>query len=478
MYGESLIHDQAARLVRGEALYQDYTRPPYTVAAYTPVYYVVVAAIHAIGGPGFTGGRVVSLVAGIAAAVLVGWLTAACAGAARAGWLAGLLFVAAGWGGGASPLGSLLTQVAALRSAAPIDPPTPAWAALYKEDVLGIALSLGAVALLTRSRDTWMCVVAGALAGMAILSKQTLLAATIAGSLWTVRFDRRAAVVYATTSISVVAVVAVALQIRTGAFIQNTVIANANPTSFDALTNNLKILVLFQAGLLIAAGLYVVGIRRIVLRRPRDARLLVALYWLAAMLPLVGMLKAGANYNYWIELAAPTAALATLAVWPRPGKQPLVPLVLVGANMGLLFVLLPGPLLRSSFGYANAAINPADFNQLIAEVRAEPRDVLAAPLDVVTLAGKRVLFEPYVFSIWFSTQQWDPAPLVQRICTGQVGLLVMDRPVEQPPFEFDGYSSWPAPVLAAMRQTAVFESARAGRYTYRLSRPCASPEPA
>src|SRR5262245_56060564 len=45
MYGESIIFDQAARLLRGEALYQPLDRPPFTVAAYTPLYYVLVGAL-------------------------------------------------------------------------------------------------------------------------------------------------------------------------------------------------------------------------------------------------------------------------------------------------------------------------------------------------------------------------------------------------------------------------------------------------
>ena len=35
MYGESIIYDQAARLVRGEPLYQPLDQSPFTVAAYS-----------------------------------------------------------------------------------------------------------------------------------------------------------------------------------------------------------------------------------------------------------------------------------------------------------------------------------------------------------------------------------------------------------------------------------------------------------
>src|SRR5712691_8467617 len=68
MYGESIIYDQAARLVRGEPLYQPLDQSPFTVAAYTPLYYAVVAGLRILGLPGFSPGRVASCVAGLCAA--------------------------------------------------------------------------------------------------------------------------------------------------------------------------------------------------------------------------------------------------------------------------------------------------------------------------------------------------------------------------------------------------------------------------
>src|SRR4051812_2570910 len=53
MYGEAVSYDQGARLVHGEPLCQALNQAPYTVAAYTPVYYWLVAALQAWVGPGF-----------------------------------------------------------------------------------------------------------------------------------------------------------------------------------------------------------------------------------------------------------------------------------------------------------------------------------------------------------------------------------------------------------------------------------------
>src|SRR4030081_2817065 len=59
MYGESIIYDQATRLLRGEALYQPLDRSPFTVTAYTPLYYAVAAGLQSLGA-GFRPGRMLS----------------------------------------------------------------------------------------------------------------------------------------------------------------------------------------------------------------------------------------------------------------------------------------------------------------------------------------------------------------------------------------------------------------------------------
>src|SRR5712691_7083617 len=156
MYGESIIYDQASRLVRGEALYQPLDQSPFTVAAYTPVYYSVVAGLRTLGLAGFSPGRVASFAAGLLAAVLVGQLATRRTGDRRAGLFAALVFVGLGFPG---------------------DYP---WFAFYKEDMLGVALSLGTIVVLDSGDDRRRAGFAGALAGLAFLTKQTCLVASLA----------------------------------------------------------------------------------------------------------------------------------------------------------------------------------------------------------------------------------------------------------------------------------------------------------
>ena len=255
MYGEAILYDHAARLLRGEALYQPLDRPPFTIAIYTPLYYWAVAGLRAAAGPGFGPGRALSSAAALAAAALVGALTAQRRRRPGPGLFAALLFLALGASG---------------------VEPFP-WSALYKEDLLGAALALGAVAVLTGGAGRRRLALAAALAALAFLTKQAYVAAGLAGTLWLWRRDRRGAAVFAGAGLGLALGVGVALQAATGAFLANAAAGNANPFSTTALLTNLTLLAQLQGGPLALAGLYLVRRRG---ARPLDD--LVVVYFGAA----------------------------------------------------------------------------------------------------------------------------------------------------------------------------------------------------
>ena len=222
MYGEAIIYDQAARLVRGEALYQPLDRSPFTVTAYTPLYYALVAGLQSLGGTGFAPGRILSCAAGLLAAILVGRLAARRVGDWRAGLFAGLLFLGLGFPG---------------------DYP---WFAFYKEDMLGVTLSVGAIAMLDSGGDRRRAAGAGVLAGLAFLSKQTFVAASLTGWCWLWYRNRVGAVGLAATALSVGGGVCVFVALTNATFLDNTIRANQNPASLDILVANLTILGRYQ----------------------------------------------------------------------------------------------------------------------------------------------------------------------------------------------------------------------------------------
>ena len=443
-YGEPIVYGQASRIVSGEPLYQPIDRPPYTVAAYTPLYYWLAAQLMTWFGPGFGPGRALSLVAGVATAILVGYLASDRRADFWVGPLAGLLFLAL-----AFPR-----------------PDTP-WLGLYRVDSVGVALSVAAIAVLGRARTTRGDVAAGVMAGLALLCKQTLFAALIAGALW----RGRRSVPFVASTLLTFGVPCLVLELTTGVFVQNTITANANPFYLVIAARLLKEFVKAQWLPLLLAGAYL-------LDRPWvavESRLLV-LYWAVASLSLVLLGNIGANHNYWIEFAAVTAVLAARgaarllnAARPALAAAGAVALIVVTA------FALGGP--QGVVGSASAARSDlrnvltlppdVDFHALVERVRREPDGVIAEPMDVVVLAGRPVLFEPFVYNLMLDQGRWRPDPLVARICDGEIGLAVLAYSLEVGARMTDGlHSLWPPAVIASLQDTMSLEGIEASRYVY------------
>jgi hypothetical protein len=446
LYGEAMVYDHAARLLRGEPLYQPLDRPRYTVAAYTPVYYLLGAGLQALIGPGFAPGRSLSFVAGLTSAILVAHLVTRRLRDQWAGSFAALLFLALGL------------------------PWLYLWSALYRVDLVGVALSLGAVAALLGGTTPRRIVLGGLLAGLAILTKQTFIAAGLAGTVWLWQHDSKKAGVFASACLLTAVGVCVAMEISTGAFLANTVFANANPFQVDPLMLNLSIFALFQGGPLAIAGLYLLNGRRSFQHEDK----LLAYYFVASLLPLVGLGKVGSDQNYWIECAAITAVLATLGIWTRLQMDAesgrvggaFRPLGLLGVTVGFVTLSLSSSALPA---WSEVAPNPAyeaEFKKLVERVQAEPREVLAEPLDVVVLAGRRTLFEPTIFGILHGQGLWDASPLYRDICAGQIGLLVLSQPLGDELQQRRGYAHWPAAIIGTLQDTMVFDAMQAGRSVY------------
>jgi hypothetical protein len=90
-------------------------------------------------------------------------------------------------------------------------------------------------------------------------------------------------------------------------------------------------------------------------------------------------------------------------------------------------------------------------------------------LDVVPLAGKRILFEPVIFTIFYQQGYWDSSSLVRYICAGNVGLLVTSHDLAAPPDSVSGVPEWPEPVLFALRNVMVLEQKLNGHFVYAAS---------
>jgi len=216
-YYEGVVYDNAARILRTDMLYQPIDRAPYSVAAYMPSYLVLTAALRAALGDGFGPGRALSVVAGLMTAYLVGRITATRYGSRGPGAFAACLFLAISF------------------------PGEIPWMSLYRVDMLGVGFAMSSIAVLDNESASRRTVVAASLASLAILTKQLLFGAGLAGLLWLLQRDRKQAVLFGSIVLTIVGVTCAALELSTHAFLANTVYSNINPIRADVLLANLGI---------------------------------------------------------------------------------------------------------------------------------------------------------------------------------------------------------------------------------------------
>ena len=445
-FGEATMYGATLRILQGQPLYQPFDVPPFTVVPYTPLFYYAAAGLRAVFGEGFLPGRILSLAAGLSTAGLIAVIAAHSVRSVWLGALSALLFLGLAFPGGAP------------------------WLGLYRVDMLGVALSLGAVAALRLRRAI---VLAGILAGLALLTKQTLFAASLAGVIW-LWPSRRAAATYLGLAAIVVLVPCLVLDITTrGALVENAVLANVNPFDLTVARTLFTQMAAAEWLPLLLALVYVAS-------RPTE-RLLV-IYWLATSLQLIGMAKVGANHNYWIEFAAATAVLAAFGTatllksrLAAAAAPTLVVVFGVVLGSGLVHITLGGvgsvhrtvTEVGDQMAMLRAGSQDSGFDALVRRVHDEPGFVLADPPDVVVLANRPVMFEPLIFSMLQDEGTWHAELAVKMICDGSVRLLVLNYPLgPQNNGTFGRFHAWPDMVWHALEDALQPAGEQANREIY------------
>jgi len=350
--------------------------------------------------------------------------------------------------------------------------------------MLGVFFAMGAIALLARRTDRAYLVAAGILGGLALLTKQSLFAAAIAGTVWLLTMNARKAGVFALATALTALVPGLALQWTSGgAFWDNIGPANPSPTAFAFGAYLFKEWVALQGIPTLLALIYVIRVRA---WRPPVHRL-VLFYWLATSVSLLGIIKVGANHNYWIELAAASAVLATLAVWTCLGPRrrwifaiaSMLPVWLLALQLAVLtparFVternveVLPLSWTLFVQQFRDLIGHAPTFNLFLAEMRREQGIVLAETLDIAVLSDRPLYFEPFAFSMLEYEGRWDSRPLVDDICAGRISLLILSYPisVDIHPVGLREFPMFPPSVMAALRHAMRYEGMRHDHWVYR-----------
>ncbi|HTR34766.1 MAG TPA: glycosyltransferase family 39 protein [Bryobacteraceae bacterium] len=284
--GESVVGAHTSMLVHDGTLYYDFHHYPYTVAPYTPLFYLLDAGLQKLGLPVYTAGRLISFAASLGIIVLSWYLTLLYTRDRYSAAMSVLLF-------GTSSLLFI-------------------WGTVGQVDVLGLFWALAAFYLYSRYTRLGerTLVWAGVCVFLSFFTKQTFLACPAAICLH-LFFTRRKAVALRFGLLLTAAVAIVCLSIDAalgGRFLADTVKANLNPYSVHKLLLHLRFALFVAGPLVIVAAL---GARQAI-RKCGAAPF--AYLGMAALVFLGSAPKAGSDLNYQLEFTMLLMLCASLSL--------------------------------------------------------------------------------------------------------------------------------------------------------------------
>ncbi|NLE77739.1 MAG: cell envelope integrity protein CreD [Chloroflexi bacterium] len=431
--GQSIY--QVRLILQGVQTYQTLANDPQILVAYPPVWPHAMAAVAWLGGLGFWTGRLLSTLAVLAVAGLLGWMVAGETGDRGAGWVSGALFLSM--------------------------PYVLATSCLARSDSWALLMSLLGVFVVWRSRGrgpwVWLAVLFFGLAGFT--RQSNLLAGPLAacGWLW-LRGQRGRALGFGLALVAAVAAAFLALNLWSdGGLFFSAFVVPADPYSPSlALSWVLRVLRTLPVFVGLAACFFFLG-----LAERKLGLAWVYLLGTGATVLLAG--KFGSHVNYLMEFSAALAWVAGL-LWARlraesadaPWVQGLLAAVLafgVLANLSTAQGLLP-----RLWNYREMAAEWAQVERYMGE--AEGPVLADRAVGLLVLRGQQEIWQPFGHTSLARRGMWDQRPFVQRLERGDFPLILMDVDIAD--------WTWTTEMRQAIAGRYELVDTQAGQWVYRV----------
>ncbi len=431
---EGVVLDQAWRLARGLALYPPIEHEPYILSVYTPLYPALVSLLLRATGPLLWGARLLSFLSFLG-------IIAASAGILRR------LHVDRWW-----------TFVGVLLIA--LSPTLVHWAALCRVDMLGLLFVLLGWWRYAGDQTRRGALIAAGFFLLALMTKQTLLAAPIALFIDRIRRERARGLQELFLFAAVLAGLLVGLQLASGGtFFGHSFLYVATPPRLSQLMHYLQQFLFEQAPLLVVLLLLLASPAR----TDRESGWL-RLYFLFALLAGFGSLKTGSGENFWFEAIIALALLFAL-FGDRATRTPDATIswkaFLAGVVLLQLLLIGVGHRIAPERAQPLAALRRAEGDRISAIVRETAGPVLVENADWAVLNGKAFLFDAFSFAQLHYQERWDQTPVVARIEGGDYDLVLLSFPLDAVPAL--KRQRFTPEVLAALRERYTL-SERIGRW--------------
>lgn len=399
---ESAIVIQGRRLAAGLGFYPDLNSYPYTVYPYGPIFYGASGVAAKLDLPAYLGGRLLSFTAFLAAVALTGSIVKRLTGDP--------------WAAAASAV--LSAGTANLLK----------WGTTGQSDVMALALGLAGFERYTawrESRRTSHLFWAGALAALAVFTKQSLVASAAAIAVLTLAHDRKQGLAFGALLVGCGVAMAFTIDGLTGGYFDHGVRANLNPFSWEKFAGQAEYFLLLATPLLLIAFAPAVS---------EGARFLSGahVYLLLAFAVLCGTAaKLGADLNYQIEVFAALCiacglALHRLDFFNRCFRSDTGWITLL--QLPLLFYLALNVALTG-----RTAIERVIRNQEYSEETLKLEKyltqrggrVLSVEFNPLVASHLGIEVEPLIYTLCVNDGLTDPAPVIEDLRRGAFSSVIL-----------------------------------------------------
>ena len=426
----------------GQLPYTSNAEFPYYSSNYPPLWSYLVSIPMAWIGPGLVAARLVSTLAGLLTAVVLGFAGFRTSGRPVAGALAAGFFLASPYVFHTTPLARVnsLALLAAVVGLAALERPTP-------RRVLFGSLALAA----------------------ALFTKPTTVDAVAAGVIFLLlAAPRLGALAISTVAGLGLIGVGLLLLVTHGAFWLNVVAGNTNPFDAFQLASYLANFTLVHCVLLAMAAAECV---RTLLRRAWSPW---PLYGISAGLATLGVGKWGAGESYFLGAIAAICLLSSVWVtrfldsrpparlrWGIGGAMIIQALLLAHASVSNVLPWFPDRGPQSAFlGRAPTLEDQQAALGIAQRVQQAPGLVLSEDPSFAVAAGKPLVGNATHLRNLYQAGLWDPTPMVRDLHQRRYAIVILDADL------------YPEPVLAAIGQSYFLErSVRINNANYQIFLP-------
>jgi len=406
-FGEGYLLEHARLTGEGKNIYADINSYPYTVCNYAPLYPFITGMIMKIGDISLAPGRWVAIIATLACCWLIGFIVLRLTRNQLLSLVCGMMFVCI--------------------------PAVFRWGQVMRVDTLAVALSLAGLAVYFAAGDDKKKLWCIPFFIAAFLTKQSMLSAPVAVIIHYLMVNRRSGIRFLIiTVVSGIAVYFLVDMITGFGMHKHTFLYTANSFFTERLWAGINIYASFTAPVILIALFYLFSGKGIFRDSPAP------LYFILATGTLLTYGYVGSDSNYFIEPFAATLLMVGMGIHSytpsESGKRSSTKWVGVFLMVLLLTQFVMIRLFQhDEFRVMHVDVNDAQQGELLVSlIRNTEGEVISEDASFQVLAGKPVVFEPYIMTLLAERGKWDESKFVEDLRNGKFELLILRFDVNNP----------------------------------------------